>query len=230
EAHAAAALRALGVDPHALPESELDALAARLEVVETYRPLFARLVDIVRRAGVIEDHDPTDALIAACPSAEAELRLLDRCAEALPDVVRGRRDPLEVLFPSDDSTSAAHLYGEARAAVVMTRLLEQLVHLLAREAAVPLRLLEIGAGTGGTTAAILAALGDKGAAEYVFTDISPAFFDRAKARFAHVPYLRTARLDISAPPEDQRLGPHHDVVIAANVLHATPDLGRALDH
>ena len=97
-----------------------------------------------------------------------------------------------------------------------------------------LRILEIGAGTGSTTVEVLRALnyyvGNGETAprftEYVFTDMSPAFFEKAKERFSlHVNSMLFKPLDIGASPEAQgfELGTF-DVVIAGSVLHATPNL------
>ena len=93
-----------------------------------------------------------------------------------------------------------------------------------------LRLLEIGAGTGATTAHVLPLL-PPDTAEYLFTDLSPRFTSEAPARFAAWPFLRGARLDIETDPQAQgmELG-SFDIVLAANVLHATRDLGQTLTH
>ena len=101
-----------------------------------------------------------------------------------------------------------------------------------------LRILEIGAGTGGTTAHLLPHLRE---ADYVFTDISPLFLARAKARFASYPNLTFPnltfpnltfqRLDIEQPVDAQGFKQgDYDLVIAANVLHATADIEQTLRH
>src|SRR3712207_9033281 len=63
-----------------------------------------------------------------------------------------------------------------------------------------LRVLEIGAGTGATTTAVLAALpADR--STYVFTDVSPVFLDRARARFGARPSVDYRLLDVERAPE-----------------------------
>ena len=92
-----------------------------------------------------------------------------------------------------------------------------------------MRVLEIGAGTGGTTAHILDAL--PAGSSYCFTDISPAFFPAARARFAASPFITWQTLDIERDPREQGLLPHaFDLLVAANVLHATRDIDRTLAH
>lgn len=124
-----------------------------------------------------------------------------------------------------------------------------LLQLLSHQRGRNLRILEIGAGTGGLTARVLRDLKEEDAEEtgsnsttderatfgkYVFTDVSSGFFPAAKKRFANVvpPQLMEYRvLDISRPPQEQGFGTcEYDLVIASNVLHATPDLTQTLRH
>nr|A0A455LLX1.1 RecName: Full=Highly reducing polyketide synthase atnH; Short=HR-PKS atnH; AltName: Full=Arthripenoid biosynthesis cluster protein H [Arthrinium sp.]AYO60881.1 HR-PKS AtnH [Arthrinium sp.] len=92
-----------------------------------------------------------------------------------------------------------------------------------------LRVVEIGAGTGGFTSTILPALTDAAGGSlfstYTYTDISSGFFKAAKERFGEYSGIEYAVLDISKDPASQglELG-SYDLVVAANVLHATPYL------
>src|SRR5262249_30220691 len=93
-----------------------------------------------------------------------------------------------------------------------------------------LRILEIGAGTGGTTTFVLPSL-PAGSVEYTFIDLSPVFLDRAADQFKAFPFMGRGLLDIERHPRDQGFDQGgYDVVIAANVVHATADLRRTLDH
>ena len=63
-----------------------------------------------------------------------------------------------------------------------------------------LRVLEVGAGTGGTTSYVLPLLpADR--VEYTFTDLSPLFLDRATEQFAAYPFMRRAVLELNAISE-----------------------------
>ncbi|KAL1883305.1 Type I Iterative PKS [Diaporthe australafricana] len=101
-----------------------------------------------------------------------------------------------------------------------------------------LRVLEVGAGTGGTTGLVLKGLmsekeggGDRMFGSYVFTDVSSGFFGPARERFGHVPGMEFLALDISRDPGEQgfALG-SFDLIVAANVLHATPSLSQTLNN
>lgn len=85
-----------------------------------------------------------------------------------------------------------------------------------------LKILEIGAGTGGATEEILQTLGSQNGvrmySEYVFTDISSGFFANAKERFKEFGGITFQVLDISKDPAQQgfELG-SFDIIVASNV-------------
>ena len=86
-----------------------------------------------------------------------------------------------------------------------------------------LRILEIGAGTGGFTATVLKSLvstdGNRMCSKYVFTDISAGFFVTAKERFKNYVEVEYAVLDISKDPIAQGFtAESFDLILAANVL------------
>ena len=92
-----------------------------------------------------------------------------------------------------------------------------------------LRILEVGAGTGGTTQTFLHDLVDAGKypkySLYTFTDISAGFFPQAKERFSYAPNMDYKVFDISQNPFEQGFEPQsYDLILAPNVVHATPKL------
>jgi NADPH:quinone reductase-like Zn-dependent oxidoreductase len=98
-----------------------------------------------------------------------------------------------------------------------------------------MRILEVGAGTGGTTETIFRSIIDVQGAPtysvYTFTDISAGFFPAAKERFAHSSNMEFKVLDVSQDPLEQGFEEgQYDLVIAANVLHATPSLQQTLNN
>src|SRR5690606_27383910 len=80
------------------------------------------------------------------------------------------------------------------------------------------------AGSGSTTQAVLGALEGRPVL-YTFTDIAPTLVDLAQRQIAPRDGLDFRVLDIERDPAEQGfdLG-GYDLVIAANVLHATSDL------
>ena len=173
-----------------------------------------------------------ERLGARHPHGSNEFALLRRCGGALAEVLQGRTDPLSLLFGSD-GPGAADLYRTAPAARAANRMLADAVGVLV--SGLPegrrLRVLEVGAGTGSATEPILSEL-PEGRFDYSFTDISASFFVDAEARFAAsgAP-IEYRALDIETDPQGQGFDAHgYDLVIAANVLHATRDIGETLAH
>lgn len=85
-----------------------------------------------------------------------------------------------------------------------------------------LRVLEVGAGTGGTTAKVLQALkspyGEYLYSSYTYTDISSGFMPAAKERFASLKNIEYAVLDISQDPVKQGFQwGSYDLIIGTNV-------------
>lgn len=90
-----------------------------------------------------------------------------------------------------------------------------------------LRALEIGAGTGGTTATVLPALqsayGERMYSSYTYTDVSAGFFPAAKERFKSYAAVEYAVLDISKDPLEQGFEPESfDFIVACNVSCSPP--------
>ncbi|TYB57637.1 acyltransferase domain-containing protein [Nonomuraea sp. PA05] len=174
------------------------------------------------------DPDPlfADALFDF-PEYAAELQLLGHCGRHLTEVLRGDKDPVEVVFPQGGLQAAEHFYDSGpvlRPTNLLVRsVLEELV--AAWPDGRPLRVLEVGAGTGGMTAAVLPTLPPE-RTRYTFTDLSPAFLTSAAARFKSFDFVDYRVLDLEEDCAELEAG--FDVVIAANVAHATTDLEATL--
>ncbi|MEU5397680.1 SDR family NAD(P)-dependent oxidoreductase [Streptomyces sp. NPDC005963] len=233
-----AELAAAEVLPRPGERRSVDAMADRLGVTPTHRRLFDALPPILERAGAVrrdEDHliglaRPVDAPNRVVPPEQESL--LRRCVQALPEVLAGRRNPLEVLFPGGSTAMVARFYGGGTAErATATDLADRLRrHIDARGPGA--RVLEIGAGTGATTRVMLNALSGARAVEYCFTDLSPAFLRQGEESLrALVPdgvTLRYERFDAEVDPAAQGRSADHDAVVVAGVLHATSDATAAL--
>jgi len=92
-----------------------------------------------------------------------------------------------------------------------------------------LRVLEIGAGTGGTAASVLPAL-RRACACYTFTDVSESFLRGARGSFAaEYPFVEYELLNIDADPRLQGFASaQYDLIITTNTLHATPFMRNTL--
>ena len=222
--------------------------------------LQAALLDILVRAGYLRGtgNDRSVTGLAVSPAGERKaallrqraewitsqpevvpyLDLLDICSARLVEVLRGEVDANDVLFPGGQAHLVEPIYRGnqvidhfqsmvADAAVAAVR---QGLQSLPPEG--KLRVLEIGAGTGGTSAFVIDALVPFASrVSYLFTDVGPAFLDAARQRFGQYPFVSFEHLDIEKSPASQGFDTNgFDIVIAANVLHATRDLGTTLAH
>ena len=224
-----------------------DGLAATLGVVPRHRRLLACLVDMLVEDGALRRSngwlEPAPAVPVADPDAElarleaawprvsAHLAMTKRCAGSLAGVLRGTIDPLHLLFEGGSLAAAEALYQETPAARAFNTLVRHAVDaVIATRGAGRLRVLEIGAGTGGTTTSVLPTL-PPDQSEYTFTDLSPAFLLRAQEKFRAFPFVRYQTLDIEHDPIAQGFSAGaFDLILAANVLHATSDLRATLRH
>ncbi len=241
-----AALRELGWSPKPGERVSAPALAEHLGVLGKHGKLFARLLAILSEAGFLErdgrDFKVVHALPAAdpagelsrlrgvCPDAEPELEFTARTASELAGAMRGDKDPIQLLFPGGSLTTAERLYRDTPTAKFYNGLMAELLTAVAAANAEgrPLRILEIGAGTGGTTSHVAPRLPSTGV-EYTFTDVGPLFVARARERFAAIPFLRYGVLDLERDPASQGFAEgSFDVVVASNVIHATAELRSTL--
>ncbi|WP_326645235.1 SDR family NAD(P)-dependent oxidoreductase [Streptosporangium sp. NBC_01755] len=184
-----------------------------------------------RTTGRAEPYRLFTAALGEFPEYSAELQLAGRCGRYLTDVLTGRREATEVLFPQGGLQTAEHFYDSGPVLspcnLLARTIISDLVGLWPADR--PLRVLEVGAGTGGLTAAVLPLLPPE-RTSYVFTDLSSAFLKAAAARFKPYDFVDYKLLDLERNPADQGFAEAgFDLVLAANVLHATADLGRTLD-
>ena len=213
-----------------------------------HRRLFSRLLGMLADEGLIAKSgelwtvsrewspiDPREVcaqMRAAFPQLTEQLAFIERCGLGLADVLTGECNPLELLFPNGSSAQAEHIYRDSPLARSFNTLLARTVADLASRipAGGKVRVLEIGAGTGGSSSFVLPAL-PSDRTEYVFTDVSKMFLSRAEPQFGRYPFVRYATLNIENDPASQGFDTgRFDIVIAANVIHATRDLATALTH
>ena len=165
-------------------------------------------------------------LIATDASSAPVARLLGHCGPRLADALAGTIEPLSLLFSDDPAVSAERIYTDSLFARSGNALVAQAVaaaveHLPPERA---IRILEIGAGTGSTTAELIDLLPED-RAEYIFTDVSSGFLQRARGKFSGQHPIRYATLDVERSLDDQGFSPGQvDIIVAANVLHTTADL------
>ncbi|KAM0695559.1 hypothetical protein Q7P36_005919 [Cladosporium allicinum] len=150
---------------------------------------------------------------------------IHRISDNMEDITKGNVTGLEILLQGD---LWHNLYNALP--TDSARFFELTSHLKP-----DLKILEIGAGTGGNTSLLLQALKsctpyhNRGYRSYTFTDITPAFLAAARERFKDYDNMIFETLDITKDPLGQGFeAESYDLIVACNVIHATPDLGNTL--
>ncbi len=241
-AYVLSALHKLGFDWQPGLRMRTEQFMTRLRIIHRYERLLNCLLGMLAEAGIMR-RDGAHWVVERKPEipplpqittdgTTTALQLLPRCGEKLAEVLLGVQDPLKLLFPEGDASLVTQLYQDSSTVQVVNQVVQQalqtaLEYLPAEQG---IRILEVGAGTGSTTSYILPHLPVE-CTEYAFTNIDHAFLVQAQEKFKKYDFIRYELLDIEQPPTTQGFIPHqYDLVIAANVLHATQDLSTTLGH
>src|SRR5436305_7954751 len=163
--------------------------------------------------------------------------LAEATLHALPEILTGQTTATAILFPKSSLELVEGIYQHNRVADFFNTILADTVVAYLRETiklegSARLRILEIGAGTGGTSAMVFQSLlpYQEYIQEYCYTDLSQVFLLHAKQTYGpQNPYLTYRIFNVERPLADQGITPgDYDLVIAANVLHTTSNIRQAL--
>ena len=234
-AYVVRALRELGWEPSTCAQASITEISHQLRVTPQYRALVQLLLKELGTMTTVSGADPErlwSALWNDFPECQAETILIRRCGKNLASVLRGEMDPLGLIFPDNAPISAEHLYQNSASFrpnnLLVQKAIIEIVHRLPSGKA--LRILEIGGGTGGMTSFVLPILPGH-CTEYVFSDISLRFINNAQRKFSQYSTVQYRPLDIGLDPIAQGFVAHSfDLIIASDVLHATRDLRRTVQH
>ncbi|KAF2228301.1 hypothetical protein BDZ85DRAFT_210823 [Elsinoe ampelina] len=156
---------------------------------------------------------------------DIHIRIIRRVAEALPRAIAGETTMIESLFSTDIVTEYYRSAAGMDVGVQWSAgFVQQISHRFPN-----LHVLEVGAGTGGTTHEILKKRSCD-IASYTFTDVSRGFLEEARGVYSGLPTKMQYRLlDISKDPSMQGFDlASFDTVIATDVVHATPSILQSL--
>lgn len=214
-------------------------LARRLALPERLHRLLRRWLDVLAdegrnaaRAGLeLRQHHTLSSCVAhwqqvrelgaAIDYGDDLLAYVGECIQHLPGLLAGTVDPLLLLFPEGGVDTATAAYRDNLVSRYTNQLVVSGVAARASRATArrPLRVLEIGAGVGGTSAGLVAALAPY-EVRYTFTDVSNFFLIRARQLFADHDFLDYRIFDVNRSPAEQGFAASSfDIVVCANVLH-----------
>ncbi len=166
------------------------------------------------------------------PENHLEMLMIFRCRTHLADILTGKVDPLSVLFVEGDFSVLEQFYTNELMARAHNHLVQKTLIALLEQLPKDrvLRILELGAGTGGTTSYLLPLLPAE-RTMYVFSDVSEALLQLAQQKFQTYPFVEYRLLNLEGDPSTQGFEEHYfDLIIASNVLHATTSIRNSLAH
>ncbi|MFI7615813.1 methyltransferase [Nonomuraea terrae] len=214
-----------------------DEIAATLKAAERHRWILRRWLEALTREGwLARDAEGRfhglrkvrrDEVVAAGRGMESDgaaigypaetTRFLLAAMSRLPELLRDEVPVQALLFAGDDPGTADGAYRENTVNRYLNAAVGETLRWAAERGAGPLRVLELGAGVGGTTVDALGALTGKDV-DYLFTDVSQYFLSLGRERFGERPGVRFALFDINTAGHDVPPG-SQDVLLSANVLH-----------
>jgi amino acid adenylation domain-containing protein len=245
-------LARLGVFTIAGDTATADDVVRQCELTPRYRRLIDRWMSTLASYGLLQptgrpgeyrcpqgfDADWLDDEVRVALAALDQLTGADRvlvdyftsCADRQVEILRGEVNPLELLLPGGSHQVTDALYADNPVSRVQNQVAARVIRAIVDQAPAgdPVRILEVGAGTGATSDQVLAELpADR--IRYRFTDISTYFVDRARQRYGEHPAVDFAVLDVDGDPAVQGFEPASaDIIVAANVMHDARDLGQSL--
>ena len=233
-------------------ESHLESeLISQLKISPRYHRLLSALLQILHKRGILKTDKGRVLTLARCNSFALQnvssevatfyqyfsekcpahlpwLIVVKRCLEKYPLILRGKVDVNEVVFTDGDMELFAGLFLGHPVADYFNELLAdgvawEVEQCLLENRTQPIRILEIGAGTGGVTGILLEKLASHGEQiEFWFTDISSVFTRYGENKFKQYPWVKYQTFDIEKSLDAQGIkSESFDVVIANNVLHNT---------
>ncbi|KAF5871074.1 putative polyketide synthase protein [Botrytis fragariae] len=215
-----------------------------------YSKVMARYMEILQTGGIIEkkgskyfrtsrrlsnmsSNDLLQNLLRQHPAYAAESRLMELTGPKLASCLIGKVDPIALMF---GNPAAQRIMGDYyTTSPMLGTLTEQLVDFM-RQIVInttghePIRILEVGAGFGGTTTRLAEALQEVGRpVEYTFTDISPSLVKNAKAKFSRYDWMKFQTFNLENGISANMRG-QYDIAIGTNCVHATTNKTSSTSH
>lgn len=167
------------------------------------------------------------------PELIAQVKLVESIIVNLIQIITGNVFATQIMFPDSSVGLLEDVYKTNNIGKYFNELLscyvvEIIKGIIEQGDNEKIRILEIGAGTGGTSEVVFKKIKEFGAyiEEYCYTDISKAFLLHAEDSYRKDnPFLQCKFLNIEEEPHNQDFKEgNYDLVIASNCLHATKDI------
>ncbi|MED3024749.1 MULTISPECIES: SDR family NAD(P)-dependent oxidoreductase [Bacillus cereus group] len=239
----------------------IEGLKSKLGIISRYGRLYNALLGILKKAGyvtiqgnhvvstervqqdssakkIMETHETLERMIVDYPEIQFHVKLVKECMNNLIDILRGRKSATETMFPHSSMELVEKMYKDNASSDYYNHLVASVIELyihrvLENDPDAQIKILEIGAGTGGTSKAVLERI-EKYTKNirFIYTDISKSFLLYGKRHYGSLySFMEFQQLNIENDLEEQGYNPQEfDIVIASNVLHATRRLNKTLSN
>ncbi|MCB2360150.1 SDR family NAD(P)-dependent oxidoreductase [Clostridium estertheticum] len=171
------------------------------------------------------------------PNIKAHVYLIQETLASLDKILTGKIPATDIVFPNSSMELVEGIYKNNLVSdhfneVLCDAIILYIKERIRKEPSTKIRIIEIGAGTGGTSEIVFKNLYPYASSinEYCYTDISKAFLMHAEKVFGpENPYLTYKIFNV----EEEIIGQNinlgvYDIVIATNVLHATKNIYRTM--
>ncbi|KAL4938015.1 hypothetical protein BDV06DRAFT_232189 [Aspergillus oleicola] len=189
-----------------------------------------RIIRTIEQVPTEAAADLHDEITRQFPHHSSEHLLLRTTGSKLAECLSGDASPLALLF---QDAEARRLMGDVytnapmfkSATMHLAGYLQSVLERVGSSRVV--KVLEIGAGTGGTTRYLVSQLAARGLRfEYTFTDISSSLVTLARKGFKEYDFMRYMMLNIEQDPPQELLG-QYDIIISTNCIHATRNIAHS---
>ncbi|NQY11876.1 MAG: acyltransferase domain-containing protein [Flavobacteriales bacterium] len=225
---------------------DVKALAKEFKIVKEQSKLFAHMFLLLSKAGILKKTKTEYEIVKSIdfknlnnkitdlkeeyPEFHHESNLLESCGSQITSVLQGKVDATQLIYPDNQWDKVVQYYNDGFLSKkyndIAARCFTELISKIPEDQ--PIRILEVGAGTGGVSQAIIPML-PVNRTEYMFTDLLAKFGMKAQQRFANYPFVQYNVLDIEKDVAEQGFVKNsYDIIIASGAIHTTRNVKESL--
>jgi len=160
---------------------------------------------------------------------------LKKSSDALSELIQGKEDPLNLLFPKGETDPAMAAYHDNKINKILNGIAKDEIVYSCNKSNQEnkdkiFRILEVGAGVGGTSLDVIPEL-EGYRAEYYFTDLSTFFLNKAQSNLSRYNWVKYGIFDINVDFIAQGYEAFSfDVILCANVLHNSKNVHNVIEN
>ena len=237
---------------------EIPTIKNKIKLISGYDRHFSILLGIMEKEGYIKINGETiittgkvksqkviddlsdsggykNRMIVDFPDMKIHFNLLDICLSQYNKILCGEKSPDAVMFPVFSTELVEGVFRDNMLSDYFNILVADTVssyieHLKKNGDDSVIKVLEVGAGTGGTSVFVTEKIRNFTGIEFYFTDISKVFVRNfEKKNKEKYPFLVCKKMNIEEEPSVQGFEKNSfDIIIASNVLHSTKNIDNTL--